>query len=825
MDKQNILSQEQQGIESTQNLLALNQLNEKQQYCNQNQYQLSSPNNIKEFDNKCCNMKNKEKSLNVKGILEEDVKQIQKKEIYQTDEKQLEEKINETQIEQYNVIKDIQNEVNSSSMCNQNQYQLSSPNNIKKFDNKCCNMKNKEKSLNVKDILEEDVKQIQKKEIYQTDEKQLEEKINETQIDEYNVIKDIQNQVNSSSMRKDQYLDLTLQKKVLSQLRRDFFKNRKYQKVMLEGQIIKDAQHEILTYENEEIMSYLQYLISLQNLNDTSIQLKNLNENSQTENTHKKGKQKNKDILESLKQDNKMDVITKSIHKSKDQEDQSLKDTSTQQDIQKKSNQSQIKIMNEIEKQNELTESYATLIKKMLDQFEEYKQQENINENEYDQESFEKNNINSVQSEAFQNQKAKIFQKLNENQFYLSKILASDNNQTLILGILKKKEQKFAKIENTQGCTQDEDSLIQMESQEDIIFKIIHYTVNPEISCLIQILQTLQVNFENIEIEQENIFIFILKKSDYVQIYNKFELLTQFKSGIQQLNNYSELNSNTLQNCKQCEKQITCKNYECFKNIKTRILDFLKNQNYLYYEWQFKQIERLIFYINQEELIESYNNFALKLIYSFLKSEQVTHQSLSNQAYFNQKASDNSLERSISIFASYLDLSKFQFEQYLYPNKLDLNGGKVLDNSKKRQWDIIKFYVNIKNDASRTFQNEQNVIIPILIDKKYYLCKIFFSDDQEDLFFGYQKQNKDTYLNCVFAIKYYPPSLEIQKYLMIQQLNEETNHFIINDWIHIFILPKDTFNQFIQYLSDIQNMWTKDYFEKVNKDKILNQKS
>ncbi|KAL4513173.1 hypothetical protein ABPG72_017858, partial [Tetrahymena utriculariae] len=700
---------------------------------------------------------------------------------------------------------------------NQNQNQLSSPKIIQEFDKKFHEKKNKESSLKV----EEDIKNIQKNQIDLTDNKDLEEKTNDIKSNQNSknskeeqdkVIKETQIQVNSHSMMKELHSDLTLKKKVLSQLSGVFIRDRQYQNVMVETYNIKDAQHVIVSYEDQEKKnipdllqqqgySLIQQEISLKqelnkqecDINEYSNQLKKqqqicsqnqYHENSgkRTENLNNFNQLCNPNQQDQSQQDgnNYLNVDLQQpestylkqnklqeqqhAHNTYDQQDQSKQDISNQQEILNNSYQSYIQIKINIEKQKELTEIYAYQIKQILDKIEEYKQQVvEINENQQEQEYFEKNNNNQVQSETLQKQKSKIFEKLNENQFCLSKILDSDNNQTLILGFYKEHKNQ--------------------------IFDCLDEGGNPQQS----------------------------------QSQKNFELLTQFKSGILQLKDYSEINSNTIQYCEQCENQNTCENYECFKNIKRRILDFLQNQKYLYCECQEKLIQGLIFQFNQEELMALYINFAYQIIFSFLKTKEVTQQNLTNQ-----KAPDQYNQRSNFKQICNLKLvNEYQFKEYLVQNKLDGNN-IMIDHVCKRLWDIMKFNAINETEVSETFKKNLEVIISILVNKKYNLCKSFISNHQEDIFIGYQEEPQDSYSDYVFAIKYNPPSSEISKYLLIQKFNEKITHFTINDFIHIFILQKDVFIQLknnFEYISQIQIQWTKDYFEQINKDKINNLKN
>ncbi|KAL4476046.1 hypothetical protein ABPG72_014038 [Tetrahymena utriculariae] len=644
MDKQNILTQEQENAKSTQNFLTPNQLSKKESDSNQNQNQLSSPKIIKEFDKKFCEKKNKESSLKVK----EDIKDIQKSQIDQTDNKELEEKTNE-------------------------------------------------------------IKSNQNSQIF----KEEQEK----------VIKETQIQVNSHSIMKELHSDLTWKRKVLSQLRRGFIRNRQYQNVMVETYNIKDnlksqtqnihkdipdllqqqgypqIQQEISQKQDQNqydensgkgtenlnnfnpVCNPNQYDQSQQDGNkylnvdlqqSEGIYLKQDKLQEQQQYSNQQGQQNqnhfnqmvqdqknennsqiiqrqqlaqlSQNIQEPLKQESQIDNNTKSAHNTYDQQDQSKQDISNQQEIQNNSNQSQIQIKNNIEKQKELTERYAYQIKQMLDKIEEHQQQVvEINENQQEQEYFEKNNNNQVQSQTFQKQKSIIFKKLNENQFYLSKILDSNNNQTLILGFYKEQKDSIIEYLDEQQCPQQLLIPIILRDQQnnDWVCQIIH-------------------NHSNLEI-----------------VYLIFQTF-------------------------------------------------------------------------------------------FLKTEEDTQQNLLNQKYFNQNAPDQYNQLRNLKFTRNLELvGEYQFKEYLVQNKLDGNN-ITIDHVCKRLWGIMKFNAINQTEVSETFKNYQEVIISILENKKYYLCKLIISNYQEDVFIGYQEECQDSYSDYVFAIKYNPPSSEISKYLLIQ---------------------------------------------------------
>ncbi|KAL4489336.1 hypothetical protein ABPG72_018991 [Tetrahymena utriculariae] len=635
---------------------------------------------------------------------------------------------------------------------NQIQNLESYPNIINELDKNIFDIQNKESSLSVKDSqtneidLEKKTKEIKNHEIS-----------NKIKKDSENKIKEIQNQSNLSNMKKagEEHnniplnFDLTLKKKVQSQFLKNFEKNKLFQKVALQVFNNKEEQNLIVSYENQDQKSCLQCLSTISNLNDISRQFKILNINSKTQ-TIRKGKkhipdpviqegqlssyENNQAISKTKneyydstknqpKKENKEQIFDNSANEQSFKQDNQL--LKKYQEAQQKTNESKIQIKNSIQQQRKLTENYASQVQELLDRIDEHSFQDlNIQQKELDQQKSEFNPY-GLYSKAFENQKAKIFKKLNEDQFYLCKILASDNKQTLILGFQEKQS-----VSEFTGQNQNI-QLIQL---------IIHNPAESEIVCLIQLFQTLQLKFHHFQIEQEKIQIFRFKKNEFLLIQEKFEVLTQFQTYIQQIKEYYEINSSSFLSCEKCSNQNICENYQCFKNVKTRILDFFKNKKYFYCEYQDKLIEGLIFQFNQEELSTFYINYAYELIFSFLKSEEINQKSQLKETD-NQKINDyqqNSQTLNLQLVSEYL------FKEYLVQKKLDSNEEKShLYNTYIREWDIIKFIAANKNEVSETFKKEQNDIISILQNKKYYLCKSLISRHNEDAFIGYQEESQE----------------------------------------------------------------------------------
>ncbi|KAL4509512.1 hypothetical protein ABPG73_022728 [Tetrahymena malaccensis] len=115
MDKQNILSQGQQVIDSTQNLSAQNQLSQKDLDPNLKQDQKSSPSIIKENQNKVTNNQIKESSQNVNYLSMQDIEEIQKKQNSQSDQEGFA-KNTKTHLISQTINTESENQINLSNM-------------------------------------------------------------------------------------------------------------------------------------------------------------------------------------------------------------------------------------------------------------------------------------------------------------------------------------------------------------------------------------------------------------------------------------------------------------------------------------------------------------------------------------------------------------------------------------------------------------------------------------------------------------------------------------------------------------------------------------
>ncbi|KAL4509501.1 hypothetical protein ABPG73_022717, partial [Tetrahymena malaccensis] len=305
------------------------------------------------------------------------------------------------------------------------------------------------------------------------------------------------------------------------------------------------------------------------------------------------------------------DSQTQTIRKGKQNTfEKKLSDKQQQQDQQQNNskilleNQSSAKQL-EIEKQ--LAIKYASQIQEIANKIEEFQ----INENELDQSKFENINESQIQSKAFQDQKAKIFQKLIENNFQPRKILISDDKQTLVL------------------CSQKQlASELTDQNKKEIISFIYHNPTQSELVCLNQIFNTLLIKFDIIQIEQDNISILIVQIKDFESLnLEKFKLLIKFEQSIYLIKDYYYVIDSTHfpQNCQNCE------NYQCFQNIKARIIAFLQFKKHFYCEYSSQISDELIFKLSKEEIITFYINFVYRLIFRFLDNESYQIQKTPDQ--------------------------------------------------------------------------------------------------------------------------------------------------------------------------------------------------
>ncbi|KAL4512993.1 hypothetical protein ABPG72_017678, partial [Tetrahymena utriculariae] len=245
------------------------------------------------------------------------------------------------------------------------------------------------------------------------------------------------------------------------------------------------------------------------------------------------------------------------------QDDLQKQENSTiQQEIQSISNKQQFEVQQNDKNLNILSSNYSSQLKTIFDQIEEYKfkeyeksieldQQASQVKKEWEQEIFQKININKTQSGIFQTQKSKIFEILKQDQYYLCSIIYSNQMEDLIVGF-------------------QDDNQIKDECEnfnDEYIFKIIYNSdsVQSDIDSQNQLFETLGFQFKLIKLDQEKISIFILTKSDFLSI-SKTEYLANFKQNIQQIENNYEINSQNCQECKKCRDQKTCQNQNCFKN-------------------------------------------------------------------------------------------------------------------------------------------------------------------------------------------------------------------------------------------------------------------
>ncbi|KAL4513154.1 hypothetical protein ABPG72_017839 [Tetrahymena utriculariae] len=683
--------------------------------------------------------------------------------------------------------------------------------------------------------------QSQHQEIFEQEKNCLQNDISqkEDQIDQKQTIKQllINNQVHFQQTKKfkDQ-IDINLQKEEQQQNNLQYIKHEQSvdQKSILQKgndqrQLNIFQQQDQLIYDENKNAQQVQQkennsILSLQNIceqvkyisSDKNILIKT---NIFEEFSKKLKKEDEKDEIEENQQNpiSNLQVIFEQSNKiqcnNKDCENlsdnQQKKSTPTfQKEIQNFTNQQQFGIIQNTIKQHNLSKSYGFQLKKIFDDIQAYGYTEYEKQFEFDQikkeweeDIFERINGTQIQNEIFQSQKQKIFEILKQKQFYLCKIIYSNQMEDLFVGFFQDEYENF----------------------DEYIFKIIHSSIQSDIDQQNLIIKTLGLQFELIKLEQQNISIFLLPKDDYLSIPKKLEQLVLFEQNIQQVENNYEINQQNYQECTKCKDQQIFQNQNCFKDVKSRILDFLQSKKYSYCEYQNKLISGIIFQLSKEELIPGYFNFIHKTIFSFLENDQFDKQNISQQQSIQfcesifEKKQNFSQEQNNNQLNEFDLINEYSFTEYQVLIKSDQNNEKInLSPNYQRKWDINIFNDLNKIKVSMTFQKQKKDIIQILKTKKYFLCNCFVSSQQEDIFMGYQEEIKEKYIDYIFVIKFNPHYSEIQKYLQIKQFNEEINYFIINGFAHILILTKDTFLQI--YNNFEQDETSKGQQERIDQD-------
>ncbi|KAL4504986.1 hypothetical protein ABPG73_021833 [Tetrahymena malaccensis] len=302
-----------------------------------------------------------------------------------------------------------------------------------------------------------------------------------------------------------------------------------------------------------------------------------------------------------------------------------------QQEIQNiMSQQNQQEINKNIEKQNNLCQSYSSQLKTIFDQiktyqFNDYEQQFESDQvvfykKVWQQEIFEKINGSEIQGEIFKSQKSKIFEMLKKEQLYLCKVVNSNQIEDLILGFFLDEYDNFDECENF----------------NEYIFKIIYSPAQSDIHLQNQILNTLGFQLQIIKLEQENISILGLKKMIILpfQINLKKEDKNQ-KTMIDQVQLNQEQPNSELKNFfqktvvsfledNQNGQLNTCQqdSIYCCESISEKQQHFVleidnKQKN------EFDLVNKCSKELNQEEHISELKNFVHETIFSSLEKTKL----------------------------------------------------------------------------------------------------------------------------------------------------------------------------------------------------------
>ncbi|KAL4508633.1 hypothetical protein ABPG73_006019 [Tetrahymena malaccensis] len=324
--------------------------------------------------------------------------------------------------------------------------------------------------------------------------------------------------------------------------------------------------------------------------------------------------------------------------------------------------------------------------------YEEYKQCQKWEQSEHqfvdlswEEETF--NNINQFQSKNFQNYKKNIFSKLKQNSQYLSKIFISNQKEDLIVGYKKEEQTYFIKSDTEQDVQVMGVKVLDLNQKENIkiqeyVYKIMYNPIQSEVDQQIITVETIGLQIEHIQIEQENIDILIMTRDDFLKIQNQLKQLFDFKPYLSQKKMYHEINSKSCQYCNKCQQMKTCSDSKCFKNVKFRILGFLQNKNYKYCVYDDKKTQGIIFQfqLNEGEFIREYQYFVLKIIFSFIykdykllqnnsKEENIHFSSATSfqKEIYDQQLKENDCEK-LDILET---INQYSFKEFHIKNKLN----------------------------------------------------------------------------------------------------------------------------------------------------------
>ncbi|KAL4493892.1 hypothetical protein ABPG73_010170 [Tetrahymena malaccensis] len=239
-------------------------------------------------------------------------------------------------------------------------------------------------------------------------------------------------------------------------------------------------------------------------------------------------------------------------------------------------------------------------------QFKDYEQQDQTEaqsqigyliERKFNEDTFNSvNNKSSFKNKHFEQMKREIFIKLEEKNYYLCKLLNSNDKQDMFIGYEEQDECQY------------EDELIQIK----------YNMTQQELKITQQTFEALQLEYEEIDIQSHNTYVFVLSKKD----------IENLQSNLKNFNQVLDEIFNILKFKKHFE--ITFKNENKQQNSEKEIdflFSFLKNQKYYLCEFNDQQIEGIMLKADHQQIIQSFQDYINLQIYNIsLKDDDFTQQ-------------------------------------------------------------------------------------------------------------------------------------------------------------------------------------------------------
>ncbi|KAL4512750.1 hypothetical protein ABPG72_020587 [Tetrahymena utriculariae] len=407
-----------------------------------------------------------------------------------------------------------------------------------------------------------------------------------------------------------------------------------------------------------------------------------------------------------------------------------------QQEFQSISNQQKFEIQQNVKNLNSLSQSYSSQLKMIFDKIKEYqlKEYENLIESDHfsfqikrvwEQEIFEKINVNITQNGIFQSLKSKIFERLKQEQFYLCKIIYSNQIEDLILGFFQVDDQEINEYEILNS---------------EYIFKIIYNSdsVQSDINSYIQLFETLRFQFKLIKLEKEN--------------NQDFKYYLQIQQNISQQDQNNPL-YNQEKNCIGFLQKVGIKSTEESKNQNIKDHNIKNNSKQQGLE---KQSQNSIsdYDINQNQDFK----------YS-LQSQQKISQYDQNKPLYNQEKICIGFLQNVGIKST---------EESKNSDKKDhsVQGNSNQQNIQQKCQET-KSFGKFDNNLKTIEQNEITKLLKEKLKNQYEIELLKFKGGQSSIYKIMGQKDPELILKCYSNINYSIIKQEIQIYGIIQKTKDQ----------------------------------------------------